>query len=134
MFIIGCTLGVISGYMGKWVDVVLMRLTDTQLSIPVIILAITILSVSRPTPFSVIAVLILAAWPVYARVVRSVALAEREREYVRGAKILGASGRRRRAQPRRQADLRIMLLMVSPKSLMHDVPAARDVALGVVVG
>ena len=122
MFIIGCTLGVISGYMGKWVDVVLMRLTDTQLSIPVIILAITILSVSRPTPFSVIAVLILAAWPVYARVVRSVALAEREREYVRGAKILGAS------------DLRIMLLMVSPKSLMHDVPAARDVALGVVVG
>jgi len=105
MFIIGCTLGVISGYMGKWVDVVLMRLTDTQLSIPVIILAITILSVSRPTPFSVIAVLILAAWPVYARVVRSVALAEREREYVRGAKILGAS------------DLRIMLLMVSPNIL-----------------
>ncbi len=105
MFIVGCTLGVISGYLGRWVDIVLMRLTDAQLSIPVIVLAITILSVSRPNPGTVIAVLILAGWPVYARVVRSIALAEREREYVRGAKILGAS------------NLRIMALMVAPNIL-----------------
>jgi peptide/nickel transport system permease protein len=105
MFIVGCTLGIISGYWGRWVDVILMRFTDAQLSIPVIVLAITILSVSRPNVFTVTAVLILAGWPVYARVVRSVALAEREREYVRGAKILGAS------------DLRIMFLMVAPNIL-----------------
>ena len=105
MFIIGCALGVISGYWGRWVDIVLMRITDAQLSIPVIVLAITILSVSRPNPFTVTAVLVLAGWPIYARVVRSIALAEREREYVRGAKILGAS------------DLRIAALMISPNIL-----------------
>ena len=105
MFVAGCTLGVISGYWGRWVDIILMRITDAQLSIPVIVLAITILSVSRPNPFTVTAVLVLAGWPVYARVVRSIALAEREREYVRGAKILGAS------------DLRIVALMISPNIL-----------------
>ena len=105
MFVVGCTLGVISGYWGRWVDIILMRITDAQLSIPVIVLAITILSVSRPNPFTVAAVLVLAGWPVYARVVRSIALAEREREYVRGAKILGAS------------DLRIVALMISPNIL-----------------
>ena len=105
MFVVGCALGVISGYWGRWVDIVLMRITDAQLSIPVIVLAITILSVSRPNPFTVTAVLVLAGWPIYARVVRSIALAEREREYVRGAKILGAS------------DLRIATLMISPNIL-----------------
>ena len=105
MFVVGCALGVISGYWGRWVDIVLMRITDAQLSIPVIVLAITILSVSRPNPFTVTAVLVLAGWPIYARVVRSIALAEREREYVRGAKILGAS------------DLRIAALMISPNIL-----------------
>ena len=105
MFVVGCTLGVVSGYWGRWVDIVLMRITDAQLSIPVIVLAITILSVSRPNPFTVTAVLVLAGWPIYARVVRSIALAEREREYVRGAKILGAS------------DLRIAALMISPNIL-----------------
>ena len=105
MFVVGCALGVISGYWGRWVDIVLMRITDAQLSIPVIVLAITILSVSRPNAFTVTAVLVLAGWPIYARVVRSIALAEREREYVRGAKILGAS------------DLRIAALMISPNIL-----------------
>ncbi|MBM3518110.1 MAG: ABC transporter permease, partial [Alphaproteobacteria bacterium] len=105
MFVIGCALGVASGYWGRWIDVILMRFTDAQLSIPVIILAITILGVTRPNPFTIVAVLVLAGWPTYARVVRSVALAEREREYVRGARILGAS------------DLRIMLLMIAPNIL-----------------
>ena len=105
MFVVGCALGVISGYWGRWVDIILMRITDAQLSIPVIVLAITILSVSRPNPFTVTAVLVLAGWPIYARVVRSIALAEREREYVRGAKILGAS------------DLRIATLMIAPNIL-----------------
>ena len=82
-----------------------MRITDAQLSVPIIILAITILGVTRPNVFTIIAVLVLAGWPVYARVVRSVALAERQREYVRGAKILGAS------------DIRTMLIMIAPNIL-----------------
>ena len=105
MFVLGCAIGIYAGYRGGWVDVVLMRLTDVQMSIPVVILAITILGVSRPTPASIIAVLILASWPVYARVSRGVTLAERQKEYVRAAKILGAS------------DLRIMLRHIAPSIL-----------------
>ena len=105
MFVLGCAIGIYAGYRGGWTDVILMRLTDVQMSIPVVILAITILGMSRPTPATVIAVLILASWPVYARVSRSVTLAERQKEYVRAAKILGAS------------DLRIMLRHIAPSIL-----------------
>ncbi|WP_048646322.1 ABC transporter permease [Nitratireductor soli] len=105
IFVIGCAIGIYSGYRGGWVDVVLMRITDVQMSIPVIILAITILGMSRPTAVTVILVLVLAGWPTYARVARSVTLAERQKEYVRAAKILGAS------------DLRIMALHIAPSIL-----------------
>jgi peptide/nickel transport system permease protein len=82
-----------------------MRITDAQLSIPMIILAIAILGVSRPTIPAIILVLGLSGWPVYARVMRSVVMAERKREFVRGATILGAS------------DLRIMFLLLLPLCL-----------------
>jgi peptide/nickel transport system permease protein len=94
MFAVGAIIGIVSGYRGGWVDTILMRITDAQLSIPVVILAITILGVTRPTPFSVVVVLILAGWPTYARVVRSAALSESKKEYVRAAKIIGASNPR----------------------------------------
>jgi peptide/nickel transport system permease protein len=102
MFVVGCSLGLYAGFRGGWVDTVIMRLTDAQLSIPMIILAITILGVSRPTVPAIILVLGLSGWPLYARVARSVALGERNRGYVLGERVLGAS------------DLRIMLLFVAP--------------------
>ncbi len=91
MFCLGSAVGMVAGYYGKWVDLILMRLTDVQMAIPVVILAIAILGVTRPNEGLVILVLVLAGWPAYARVTRSVVLAERKREYVRGAEILGAS-------------------------------------------
>jgi len=105
MFALGCAVGIFAGFRGGFIDIVLMRLTDIQMSIPVIILAITILGMSRPTAESVILVLVLAGWPVYARVTRGVTLAERQKEYVRAAKILGAT------------DLRIMVRHVAPSIL-----------------
>ncbi|MBR0898988.1 ABC transporter permease [Bradyrhizobium tropiciagri] len=105
MFIIGCGIGLISGFWAGRIDGIIMRITDAQLSIPVIILAISILGVSRPTLGSIILVLSIAGWPLYARVARAAALSERRREYVRGARILGAS------------NLRILLLMVAPNIL-----------------
>ncbi len=105
MFILGCGLGLISGFRGGWTDTIIMRLTDAQLSIPMIILAITILGVSRPTVPAIILVLGLSGWPLYARVARSVTQAERNKEYVRGERVLGAS------------DLRIILLFVAPAVL-----------------
>ncbi|MDG2474366.1 MAG: ABC transporter permease [Paracoccaceae bacterium] len=94
MFFLGAIIGMYAGYKGGWIDTILMRITDAQMSIPVIILAITILGVSRPTAFSVIVVLILAGWPTYARVIRSVTLTESKKEFVRAAKIIGASDQR----------------------------------------
>lgn len=74
-------------------------------SLPMIILAITILGVSRPNVLSIILVLGLSGWPLYARVARSAAVAEREKEYVRGLRVVGAG------------DWRILLLYAAPNIL-----------------
>lgn len=82
-----------------------MRITDAQLSIPFIILAITILGISRPTVPAIILVLGLSSWPLYARVARSVTLSEKGKEYIRAQRVLGAS------------DWRILLLFLAPAIL-----------------
>ena len=74
MLIIGCTLGTISGFKGKLTDTLIMRITDVQLSIPMIILAIAVLGATRPSVEAIILVLGLSGWPLYARVVRSLSL------------------------------------------------------------
>ena len=105
MFVIGCGLGLYSGFRGNRTDTVIMRITDAQLSIPFIILAITILGVSRPTVPAIILVLGLSSWPLYARVARGVTLAEKGKEYIRAERVLGAS------------DRRILLLFLAPAIL-----------------
>ncbi len=105
MFILGCGLGLVSGYKGGVIDTIIMRLTDAQLSIPMIILAIAVLGVSRPTVPAIIIVLGMAGWPLYARVARSVTMSERQREYIRGERVLGAS------------DWRILFLFIAPAVL-----------------
>lgn len=105
MFVVGCSLGLISGFKGKLTDVIIMRFTDAQLSIPMIILAITILGITRPTVPGIIIVLGLAGWPLYARVARSAALAEKNKEYIKGQRVLGAS------------DFRIITRFIAPAVL-----------------
>lgn len=92
--LIGSVVGLCSGFFGRAVDTVLMRITDIQLAFPFIILAVAVLSVTRPTLLNIVLVLALVNWPTYARVVRSLVLSEKEKDYVRAAQILGASGRR----------------------------------------
>lgn len=104
-FVIGSAVGLFAGFHGGKIDQILMRIVDIQLSIPPIILAITILGLVRATPGLVVAVLVLAGWPSYARLTRAGALAERDHEYVRAARVLGAS------------DVRIILLLIAPVAL-----------------
>lgn len=104
-FLLGSAVGLWAGFRGGRTDPLLMRLVDTQLSIPPIILAITILGLLRPSPALVVLVLALAGWPIYARVTRAAALAERNQGYVSAARVLGAS------------DFRILLLMIAPAAL-----------------
>lgn len=102
MLCVGCSLGMIAGYFGGKIDTVIMRITDAQLSIPMIILAIAVLGVSRPTIPAIVLVLGLSSWPTYARVTRSVVMTERKREYVRAAQVMGAS------------NFRIMVRLLAP--------------------
>jgi peptide/nickel transport system permease protein len=92
LLFIGVTIGLLSGYFGGgMLDSVLMRITDIQMALPFIVLAITILAVLSPTIPVLIFVLALVQWPLYARVVRGIVLTEREADYILAAKAMGAS-------------------------------------------
>ena len=88
--ILGLTAGLVSGYFGGRVDDVLMRLADIQLAFPFILLAIAVIGVLGPSLTTIIAVIGVSSWVVYARVVRSAVLSIREREFVQAALALGS--------------------------------------------
>lgn len=91
---IGAPLGIISGYFRGRVDDLLMRLTDMFMAFPRLILAMAIAAALRPSLENVIIAISLAAWPAYARLARSVALALREETFVEAARALGAGSPR----------------------------------------
>jgi peptide/nickel transport system permease protein len=89
---VGILLGLTAGYFRGPVDALVMRLADVQLAFPFILLALAILAVSgEKTALRIIIVLAVADWVIHARVIRGRVLVEREREYVRAARALGAS-------------------------------------------
>jgi peptide/nickel transport system permease protein len=90
--LLGLVTGAIAGFFRGWVDSVLMRVGDIQLAFPFILLAIAVLGVIPDRkPIHLILVLGVPGWIVYARVVRSRVLAERDKDYVLAARALGAS-------------------------------------------
>jgi peptide/nickel transport system permease protein len=88
--VIGTIVGLAGGYLGGWVDMALMRVVDVFLSFPALILAMALIAVLGPGAVNVGIALTAVFWTHYARVVRSVTLSQREREYVRAAVALGA--------------------------------------------
>jgi peptide/nickel transport system permease protein len=90
---IGTAIGLLAGYFGGWVDQLLMRLTDTVLSIPTLLLVIIFVSVVGPSLLSVIAVIGLLGWPQVARIVRGQLLSLREAEFITAARVLGVGDR-----------------------------------------
>ncbi len=97
--VIGITVGLVSGYVGGRTDSILMRIADVQLSFSTLMVAIIILAIVQSAFGSaafnqwamIILILIigLAEWPQIARTVRSSVLAEKEKEYVDAAKVMG---------------------------------------------
>jgi peptide/nickel transport system permease protein len=83
-----------AGYFGKWVDRILMRLADVQLSFPLMLLAVLIVAALGPSLPNLIMVLALTTWVRYARIVRGEVLSLREREFVLAARAAGASSTR----------------------------------------
>ena len=92
--LLGMVAGLVSGYFGGWVDDVLMRLADIQLAFPFILLAIAVIGVLGPSLTTIIAVIGVSSWVIYARVVRGAVLTLRECEFVQAALALGSADRR----------------------------------------
>lgn len=91
---VGTVLGLIAGYFGKTADTVIMRLMDVLLAFPAILLAIAIVAVRGPGLFNTILAVAIVGIPGYARVVRSMVLSLRERDYVDAARMIGVSNSR----------------------------------------
>jgi peptide/nickel transport system permease protein len=101
----GVTLGVTAGYLGGWVDEVVMRLMDVLFAFPAVLLAITVMAIlGRGVENAMIAIAIVYA-PIFARVTRGAVIAIRDREFVTAARALG------------QGHARIMALHVLPNAL-----------------
>ena len=89
---IGTILGGIAGMVGGTVDQLIMRATDTLMSIPTLLLVIVFVSVVGPSLGSVVAVIGLLGWPGACRLVRGQLLSLREAEFVAAARVIGVSG------------------------------------------
>ena len=89
--VIGTALGILSGYLGGWVDQVIMRLTDTWLALPALTFAIFLAAIVGPSMWNIVIILGGVYWTRYARVVRGEVLSLKEREFVRLAIVAGCS-------------------------------------------
>ena len=89
--VIGTLLGIISGYLGGWVDQVIMRVTDAWLAIPGLTWAIFLAAIVGPSAMNIVIILGAVYWTRYARVVRGEVLSLRERDFVRLAIVAGCS-------------------------------------------
>ena len=91
---VGVTAGLFAGYWGGKTDTITMRVVDTQVAFPGLLLALIILAVIGPSVGTVILVLSLNGWMVYARVTRGAAMAVKQRGYVEAAEMVGAKPKR----------------------------------------
>ncbi len=89
--VIGTTLGVAAGYFGRWVDIIVMRAVDISLSIPVILLALVLVTALGASFGTIITVLILLLWAHYARMARGEALSVRVQDFVARSRVAGSS-------------------------------------------
>ncbi len=101
---VGVSLGLLSGYLGGWVDSLVMRIADVFLSLPTILLALLVAGIARAlipeadsvfwAPIILIAAIGINEWVQYARTVRAATMVEASRDYVRAVRIMGLPTRR----------------------------------------
>lgn len=106
--IVGILLGAISGFYGRYIDAIIMRITDMFLAFPYILFAILILAITPPERRGIWAVILaigLLGWPSFTRLFRSSVLSVKENDYVDAGRALGAS------------DWRLMFRHIAPNAL-----------------
>lgn len=88
---VGTTLGLLSGARGGWFDEVLMRIFDSVLALPALLLALLLLGTLGPSRQAVLVVIVVVYIPIVARVVRSIVLSVKTRSYIEAARLQGES-------------------------------------------
>jgi peptide/nickel transport system permease protein len=88
---VGVTLGLMAGYLGGWWEYGLLRVTDVFLSIPPLVLALSIMGVLEPTLVNGMLAITAMWWPWYTRLVYNIARGEKVEGYVLAAEVIGAS-------------------------------------------
>jgi len=89
--LVGTTIGMVSGYLGGWVDNLIQRAGDTVMAFPGLILLLIMISVLGPSIRNVIIVIGVGIIPGVSRVIRSAVLAEKQNQYIEAAQAAGAS-------------------------------------------
>ena len=127
-FTLGLLLGGVSGYVGGWVDTVIMRSTELLLSIPGLYLIVALRGVfplelpSQQTYLAIVAILSFIGWASLARVIRGMVLSIRRAEFVLAAEAMGASS------------LRIIVRHILPNTLSFTIVAATVAVPGYILG
>lgn len=122
-FILGTAIGALSGYFGRFVDIVLMRILDIMLSFPWLVLLIAIITVLRPGLGSFFIAITLVGWVSYARLVRAQTLVLKSSEFVQAAVNLGYS------------HLRILFRHILPNAMVPSIVfSMSDVVLVILAG
>ncbi|MYL35210.1 ABC transporter permease subunit [Pontibacillus yanchengensis] len=103
--IVGCTLGILAGYYGKWVDIVISRIFDILLAFPSILLAIAIVAILGPDLQNALIAIAVINVPNFGRLIRSKVLSVKEEEYITAAKSVGMN------------DFRILFRHILPNSM-----------------
>jgi peptide/nickel transport system permease protein len=91
---IGLAVGTVAGYLGGWVDVVLMRITDIFLAFPRLVLALAFAAALGPGIENAVIAISLTAWPAYARIARSETMTVAGSDFIQAVVLQGASTRR----------------------------------------
>lgn len=87
--IVGIVLGSAAGFFGGWVDVVVSRLLEAQMSLPLLMMLLLVVALFGPSLPVITLVIAFAQWPEVARLTRSLVLVEREKPYAAAARVLG---------------------------------------------
>jgi peptide/nickel transport system permease protein len=117
---VGTMMGILSGYLGGWVDQAIMRIVDAWLALPGLVFAIFLATMVGPSMWNIVIILGLVYWTRYARVIRGEVLSLREREFVKLAEIAGASS------------VRVILRHILP-NVMNSVMVLASLTIGVVI-
>ncbi|MEZ5099368.1 MAG: ABC transporter permease [Thermoleophilia bacterium] len=131
--VVGVALGVLAGYLGRWVDTVISRLTDVVLAMPLFLLAIGVVAACgvrgclggavEPGRSLVVFVVALFSWPYIARVVRGQTIALREQAFVEASRSLGASSLRimtRELLPNLAAPIAVLATLLIPSTIVFE--------------